>query len=141
MKTDFSKYVDIPFKHRGRDFSGCDCLGIVILIYKEERGIILPDYLDQEYNLRNKEDDSRLEEGWAEHMKLAWRPIKPPFKRWDCLIFYANSKRIVADHMGICIGDDKFLHTSALYRQSMVGRLDKFWLSKLYAGARYIGAS
>jgi len=142
MKTDFSKYVDIPYKHRGRDFDGCDCLGLVVLMYKEERGIILPDYLDIEYNCDlNENDDTYLEEGWSEQMKKAWRPVKPPLQKWDGLLFYANSRRVVADHMGICIGDDKFLHTSAHYKMSMVSKLDKFWLSKLYAGARYIGAS
>jgi len=142
MKPDFSKYIDIPYKHRGRDFNGCDCLGLVILIYKEELGIILPDYLDIEYNCDlNKEDNTYLEEGWAEQMKLAWRPCKPPYERWDGLLFYANSRRVIADHMGVCIGDDKFIHTSSKYKMSMVSRLDKLWLSKLYAGARYIGKS
>ena len=140
MKPDFSKYISIPYKHRGRDFNGCDCLGLVILTYKEELGIILPDYLDIDYSYdMNQDDDTYLEDGWSEQMKLAWRPIKPPFKRWDGLLFYANARRVVADHMGICIGDNKFIHTNAYYKLSMVGTLDKFWLSRLYAGARYIG--
>ena len=142
MKHNFSKYIDVPFKPRGRDFSGCDCLGLVILIYKEELGIILPDYLDIDYDCDlNMNDDTYLEDGWEEQMLLDWRPIRPPFKRFDGLLFYANSRRVIADHMGVCIGDGKFIHTSGHYKQSMVGRLDKNWLSKLYAGARYVGKS
>lgn len=142
MKPDFSKYINIPFKHKGRDFNGCDCLGIVILIYQEELGITLPDYLDIDYNCDlNQDDDTYLEDGWADGMKSVWKPVKPPFERFDGLLFYANPRRVIADHMGVCIGDDKFIHTSGYYRMSMVSKLDQNWLSKLYAGARYIGTS
>ena len=142
MKTDFGKYIDIPYKHRGRDFSGCDCLGLVILVYKEERGIILPDYLDIEYNCDlNKNDDTYLEEGWSEQMKLAWRPCNPPYKKWDGLLFYASARKVVADHIGLCIGDGKFIHTSLHYKMSMVSRLEGIWEKKLYRGARFIGKS
>lgn len=39
------KYMRIPFKEHGRDFDGCDCGGLVWVIYKNELGIELPDGL------------------------------------------------------------------------------------------------
>ena len=39
-----SKYLEIPFVDGGRDFGGCDCWGLVALVFREEFGIKLPDY-------------------------------------------------------------------------------------------------
>jgi hypothetical protein len=41
MWTD--KYLGIPFREHGRDFKGCDCGGLVLLILREERGVIARD--------------------------------------------------------------------------------------------------
>lgn len=48
----YLKYMSIPYKHLGSDFSGADCLGLVRLYYKEELGILIPevDYASAWYN-------------------------------------------------------------------------------------------
>ena len=47
------KYVGIPYKTRGDDIKGADCLGLVELIYKEKLNIHLPfnEHLETENNL------------------------------------------------------------------------------------------
>jgi cell wall-associated NlpC family hydrolase len=37
-------YQGIPFRDRGGDRAGCDCWGLITLIYREQLGIALPDY-------------------------------------------------------------------------------------------------
>lgn len=41
-----AKYIEIPFVPRGHDFSGCNCWGLVSLVYRQEYGIKLDTYLD-----------------------------------------------------------------------------------------------
>jgi cell wall-associated NlpC family hydrolase len=43
---DTQYYKAIPFVDKGRDEDGCDCWGLVQLIYKKEFGIDLPDYTE-----------------------------------------------------------------------------------------------
>ncbi len=37
-------YVGIPWQWRGRDREGIDCYGLLVLVYREQRGITLPEY-------------------------------------------------------------------------------------------------
>lgn len=36
------RYLSIPYREGGRDWSGCDCWGIVALPWREERGVDVP---------------------------------------------------------------------------------------------------
>lgn len=39
-------YINIEFKEGGRDFSGCDCGGLALLVLRREKGILPPDFTD-----------------------------------------------------------------------------------------------
>jgi cell wall-associated NlpC family hydrolase len=41
-------------------------------------------------------------------------------------------------HVGIYVGDDKFLHAAVKARQVIVSDLNKFWYTMRYLGARRI---
>lgn len=58
QKDWWNKYMYIPFKEKGRDESGADCLGLMRIILKNECGIILPSYDDLYENTIHKESVS-----------------------------------------------------------------------------------
>ena len=101
------KYIEIPFKCNGRDHSGCDCWGLVCLILREERGIILPDYsgvfLSQDpVNLRRV---ARL----MSREKERWRRVERP-KPFDGLLLRTGAYTY---HVGLVVDRRRMIHVMA----------------------------
>lgn len=44
-----AQYVGIPYRALGRDRDGCDCWGLLAMIYREQFGRDLPDYNNQRW--------------------------------------------------------------------------------------------
>ena len=40
----FDRYVGVPYRDLGRDHDGCDCYGLVVLVFAELRGVALPSF-------------------------------------------------------------------------------------------------
>ena len=136
--SNFEKYIGIPFKHRGRDFNGIDCFGLLCLIFKEERNIIIPDFLDVIYE-RNwyKEGQNHILNNIGTVDGTFWDVIKKkPYKMYDGLLFFLTSKNI-ANHIGIYINDNKFIHVAERFETTIDRLDDPFWQSKLYGVMRY----
>lgn len=102
------KYFRIPYVHEGRDFSGADCWGLVILYYREELGIELPDYkgapayrdwCDSRYILEAADTLSEL------FSSVDVTQAQPG----DVVVICANSR--VPNHIGVCLDNKEFLHT------------------------------
>lgn len=67
----FDRFIGIPFREHGRDFAGCDCWGLVCLVYRELRGIELPSFSDQYVTIADREAIADLIAGGSE----PWREI------------------------------------------------------------------
>ncbi len=71
-----SKAIGVPFKDQGRDFSGWDCYGPILLAYRECYGIELPDY--QHISAMNSKEAGELFEAhrqsWVEVPERQERP-------------------------------------------------------------------
>lgn len=103
-----SKYMKIPFKSHGKDFSGCDCGGLVWLVYKNELGIELPDWTDLYSGTRI---ENSLELCETVSTMLGENGIEVPFSEirpFDVVAFNIAGTPI---HVGVVTTKRIFMHT------------------------------
>lgn len=99
----YTKYMSVPFVEKGRSMDGADCWGLACLIYKNELGIILPDYLDV-YENTNERDvlakviGSEREAHWI-------NPVEP--KEFDLVVL---NMRGVPMHIGVVTKPNHMVH-------------------------------
>ena len=130
----FSEYIGLPYKHKGRGPSGVDCLGLFRMIYQNELGIKLPDYTDK--NIDYEKDWYKSEDHLVPNINNIFTKISKPYKPFDGLIFF-NGSNTIASHLGLVISSNKFVHVFEGV-SSRVDRLSGYWESKLYFAMRYI---
>jgi len=97
--------------------SGLDCSGFVRYVFQDTLGMNLP---------RRAEEMSRVGE------KVAVRDLKP-----GDLVFF-NTMRRTFSHVGIYIGDNKFVHSPSTGSTIRVDELDTGYWEKRFTGARRI---
>ncbi|MFH1429319.1 MAG: hypothetical protein ABIH39_06200 [Candidatus Margulisiibacteriota bacterium] len=115
MRIEISKYLDIPFKHNGSDFSGVDCLGMIRLFFMTEFSFNIPgcEY-DEDWN---KLGYNLIEEGYRAICKKVLSPVRYG------IVGFRMPGYSVEHHLGIVLYDfDQFLH-SPLNKPSCVSKL------------------
>jgi len=100
--------------------SGLDCSGFVRYVFRDTLGLSLP---------RRAEEMSRVGE------KVSMRNLKP-----GDLVFF-NTMRRTFSHVGIYIGDNKFVHSPSTGSTIRVDDLDDGYWEKRFTGARRIETS
>lgn len=97
-------YVGIPWRVRGRDFDGCDCWGLLRLIYLHERGIELPSFSDQYVTLADKASIEALIEGNRSDWGEVQRGSEIPF---DAIQMRGKQNE---SHIAMVIGNGQAIH-------------------------------
>jgi cell wall-associated NlpC family hydrolase len=97
--------------------SGLDCSGFVRYVFQDTLGLSLP---------RRAEEMSRVGE------KVSVRDLKP-----GDLVFF-NTMRRTFSHVGIYIGDNKFVHSPSTGSTIRVDELDTGYWEKRFTGARRV---
>jgi cell wall-associated NlpC family hydrolase len=103
MKSNISKYIGIPYRLNGRDFSGTDCLGLVWL-YLRDQGISIPDG-----------DDLPIDENWQESAESRFikgldaiaERVETPQKN-DIVLIHCYKQ---SAHIGIMLDSQYVLHS------------------------------
>ena len=97
--------------------TGFDCSGLVAYVYREGAGLVLP---------RNTFDLSHLGE-----------PIERTALRPGDLVFY-NTQRREYSHVGIYLGEDRFIHSPSSGGEVRVESLRAGYWVRRYNGARRV---
>ncbi len=125
--------IGIPFVDGGRDLSGADCWGVVMLTFAKY-GISIPDFSISCFDslkINQKIDEQR------KHWKRLEKPEVP------CLIvFRTDSKNPrVCCHCGVFIRSDYFLHTFKKRNACIEPINHILWKNKIEGFYKYVGDS
>lgn len=120
-------YVKVPFKEKGRDWSGWDCWGCVRMVLREQLGLTVPSYTEDYQTTNDREEIVAIMRGEA---ALHWQEIQmPEAALFDCIELRISGLPI---HFGIVVSPPWFLHAtksgtacerwdSVLWKQRIMG--------------------
>jgi cell wall-associated NlpC family hydrolase len=112
------KYLGVRHCMGGTSSKCLDCSGLLVVVFAKY-GITLP---------HNSQEQARYGKKIARMDQL----------RKGDLVFFKRSYKtsIYITHSAICIGDNKFIHTSASYGVTITSLDDKYWHEKFVFGTR-----
>lgn len=99
MVNPYTDYIGIPFKYGGRDRKELDCYGLVMLLYKELKGIEIPDVISPQ----TLAEISTVVESQKQSY---WQKCEP--KEGAVLIFGIKG---YGAHVGYMLDNDRMIHT------------------------------
>lgn len=100
-----NRFIGIPYQALGRDCCGADCWGLACIIYREELGISLPDYLGAYGSVDEHAEISALIAG--EQASPLWLPVTGDAIAFDVAVFRRGR---LSTHVGIVIRHGVMIH-------------------------------
>ncbi len=98
-------YIGIPYADFGRTREGCDCWGLVCIIYREQMGIDLPEYLGSYSSTDEHAEIASIIS--AEEASALWAPALPLPNPGDLALFRRGRW---STHVGIVIRPGLMIH-------------------------------
>lgn len=120
----FDDFVGLPYQDNGRSREGCDCWGLVRLVYAEHANITLPCYSDL---YRTAEDDAANAALIAGHLDEWQEVAENEVRPLDCLLMKVGGKEC---HIGIVVKPGYVLHTGLMMRFSRIELYNSIRLKK-----------
>jgi len=101
---DTHKYIGIPYVDNGISMHGCDCWGLIMLIYQNEYNITLPDYSTQYPDTQALSIISPIVE--VEKESDIWYNVETP-EEGDIIVFNIKGAPV---HCGVYLSNKDFIH-------------------------------
>lgn len=104
---DLEQFIGIPFVNMGRTIKGCDCWGLITLIYQHYLAIYLPTYVIDQFNI-DKVKQAFISE------KARWSKVeRSQVNQFDVaeLVVRTNSGKLEPLHVGVIVDNTYLLHT------------------------------
>lgn len=98
-------YIGTRFEEFGRSRAGCDCWGLACVVYSNELGISLPQYLGDYASAEEHSEISALIEGAA--VSPLWVPVTGPVMPFDIAVFRRGR---MSSHLGIVVRAGVMIH-------------------------------
>ena len=119
--TKLMKQVGKPYRWGGTSpTTGFDCSGLVYYAYKDVMKIRLPRTANEMYHLRDA------------------APVKRGELESGDLVFFRIANRGAADHVGVYLGDGKFIQSPRTGEDIRISYLDNDYWQDHYVGARRV---
>ncbi len=126
-----NRFIGIPHEELGRSRDGADCWGLACIIYREELGITLPEYLDYSSTAEHGELSAVIEGATASPL---WIPVEGPAIAFDIALFRRGK---LATHAGIVIRHGLMIH-SVHGASSVVTPIRGPWASRHVGHYRHV---
>ena len=98
-------YIGIPFADSGRSMEGCDCYGLAVLVYRQERGLELASYAGAYVSCEERAEIGGL---FSSAIKTGpWHLVTDAPRPFDIALFRRGR---VQAHCGIVVRQGLMLH-------------------------------
>ncbi|MFK5952333.1 MAG: NlpC/P60 family protein [Desulfobacterium sp.] len=110
LMTQYKKWANTPYRSGGMSRKGIDCSGLVHMIFLQKFGIELPRTVARQAKVGKKINKKKLQPG--------------------NLVFFKTGAR--SRHVGIYVGNQKFLHASAKKGVIISTLKNPYWAPKIW---------
>lgn len=119
-----NKYLGLPYLNMGRDIKGLDCWGLVMLIFKNEKGFDLPDTTEDYDTTWSYKGKDYFNDKYSKRFDRVDTP------EYMDIILIKNGKGI-CNHAGVMLDSKHFIHCAEKAGVVVSNIKDELWKNRI----------